>query len=171
MRKVNHPRPSVAERSPMLTSPLPLRSEWKSPRRGAVRRQPDSVDSVDSCSSVSSYSSSSHFHPSSSSSSATTRRFRFHARSPTAGSGVAQTTNTPRFGSLESSPTADHEGRLDERPMFTSRGTFSPEKSKQKLKGGKHTTLRHTRDSDGHRRDPPDIPQQLVLYGSNEFMV
>eukprot|EP00066_Takifugu_rubripes_P018966 XP_011608232.1 PREDICTED: unconventional myosin-IXa isoform X2 [Takifugu rubripes] len=160
-----------SERSPMLTSPLPLRSEWKSPRRGALRRQPDSLDSVDSCSSVSSYSSSSHFHPSSSSSSATTRRFRFHTRSPTAGSGVAQTTNTPRFGSQESSPTGDHEGRLDERPMFTSRGTFSPEKSKQKLKGGKHATLRHSRDSDGHRRDPPDIPQQLVLYGSNEFMV
>lgn len=155
----------------MLMSPLPLRSDWKGPRRRAMRRQPDSLDSVDSCSSVSSYSSSSHFHPSSSSSSATTRRFRFHARSPPVGSGVAQTANAPRFDSLENSQTADQEGGLDERPMFTSRGTFNPEKGKQKLKGGKHTTLRHSRDSDGHRRDPPDIPQQLVLYGSNEFMV
>lgn len=154
----------------MLTSPLPLRPDWKSPRRGALRRQPDSLDSVDSYSSVSSYSSLSHFHPSSSSS-ATSRRFRFHTRSPPAGSGVAQTANAARCDSPESSPTGDREVGLDERPMFTSRGTFNPEKGKQKLKGGKHTTLRHSRDSDGHRRDPPDIPQQLVLYGSNEFMV
>lgn len=155
----------------MLTSPPPLRPDWKGPRRGALRRQPDSLDSVDSCSSVSSYSSSSHFQPSSSSSSTTTRRFRFHARSPPAGSGVAQTMNAPRFDGLESSPTGEQEGGPDEKPMFTSRGTFNAEKGKQKLKGGKNTTLRHSRDSDGHRRDPPDIPQQLVLYGSNEFMV
>lgn len=155
----------------MLASPPLLKSDWKSPRRGALRQQPDSLDSVDSCYSVSSNSSSSQFQPSSSSSSAAARRFRFHARSPPAGSGVAQTTNAPRFDSLESSPTGDREGGLDEKPMFTSRGTFNPEKAKQKLKGGKNTTLRHSRDSDGHRRDPPDIPQQLVLYGSNEFMV
>uniref|UniRef100_A0A3B4T364 Myosin IXA n=1 Tax=Seriola dumerili TaxID=41447 RepID=A0A3B4T364_SERDU len=126
-------------------------SDGRSPRRRALHRQPDSLDSVDSCSSVSSYSSSSHFHPSSSSSSATTRRFRFHSKSPSLGSGP--------------------KGAYDERPQFTSRGTFNPEKGKQKLKGAKHSTLGHSRDGGGHGRDPPDIPQQLVLYGSNEFMV
>ncbi|AWP01244.1 putative unconventional myosin-IXa [Scophthalmus maximus] len=64
----------------------------------------------------------------------------------------------------------DHEGTYDERPQFTSRGTFNPEKGKQKLKGGRQSTQRHPRDSGGHGRDPPDIQQQLVLYGSNEFM-
>uniref|UniRef100_A0A8D3EG57 Myosin IXA n=1 Tax=Scophthalmus maximus TaxID=52904 RepID=A0A8D3EG57_SCOMX len=73
--------------------------------------------------------------------------------------------------SIDSSPTGDHEGTYDERPQFTSRGTFNPEKGKQKLKGGRQSTQRHPRDSGGHGRDPPDIQQQLVLYGSNEFMV
>ncbi|XP_053175156.1 unconventional myosin-IXAa [Scomber japonicus] len=164
------------ERGPVLTSPWPRRSDGKSPRRRTLRRQPDSLDSVDSCSTVSSYSSSSHFNASSSSSSATTRRFRFHSKSPSLGSGPAQTqavnaSHASRCDSIDSSPTAEPEGAYDERPQFTSRGTFNPEKGKQKLKGAKHSTLRHTRDSSGHSRDPPDIPQQLVLYGSNEFMV
>lgn len=166
---------SFAERGPVLTSPWPRRSDGKSPRRRTLHRQPDSLDSVDSCSSVSSYSSSSHFHPSSSSS-ATNRRFRFHAKSPPVGSSLAQAQpiNAPRASrsdSLDSNPPGDHEAVFDERPQFTSRGTFNPEKGKQKLKGAKHSTLRHPREGDGHGRDPADIPQQLVLYGSNEFMV
>ncbi|XP_070694720.1 unconventional myosin-IXAa isoform X3 [Pempheris klunzingeri] len=163
-----------SERGPVFTSPWPRRSDIKSPRRRALRHQPDSLDSVDSCSSVSSYSSSSHFHPSSSSSSATTRRFRFHAKSASVASSPAQALNTSqasRSESLDSSPTGDQEGTYDERPQFTSRGTFNPERGKQKLKAAKHSTLRHSREGDGHGRDPPDIPQQLVLYGSNEFMV
>ncbi|XP_010731151.3 unconventional myosin-IXAa isoform X8 [Larimichthys crocea] len=165
-----------SERGPVVTSPWPRRSDGKSPRRHALRRQPDSLDSVDSCSSVSSYSSSSHFHPSSSSSTATTRRFRFHGKSPSVGLGPTQaqspnTSQASRSDSINSSPTGDLEGAYDERPQFTSRGTFNPERGKQKLKGAKHSTLRHSREGDGHGRDPPDIPQQLVLYGSNEFMV
>ncbi|XP_074477789.1 unconventional myosin-IXAa isoform X3 [Sebastes fasciatus] len=162
----------------VLTSPWPRRTDMTSPRRRALRRQPESLDSVDSSSSPSSYSSSSHFHPSSSSSSAaTSRRFRFHSKSPPAGSGPgptqAQVLKPPRASrsdSIDGSPTGDQEGAYDERPQFTSRGTFNPEKGKQKLKGAK-TTLRHPRDGGGHGRDPPDLPQQLVLYGSNEFMV
>lgn len=165
-----------------MTSPWPRRSDMTSPRRHALRRQPDSLDSVDSCSSVSSYSSSSHFQPSSSFSSATTRRFRFHSKSPTMGSGPAQAqaqaqaqalnaSQASRSDSIDSSPTGDPEGAYDERPQFTSRGTFNPEKGKQKLKGAKHSTLRHSREGSRQGRDPPDIPQQLVLYGSNEFMV
>ena len=167
---------SLSERGPVLTSPWPRRADVKSPRRRALRRQPESLDSVDSCSSVSSYSSSSHFHPSSSSSSATTRRFRFHGKSPSVGSGPAQAqamnaSQCSRSDSIDSSPTGDPDAMYDERPQFTSRGTFNPERGKQKLKGAKHSTLRHSRDGDGHGRDPPDIPQQVVLYGSNEFMV
>uniref|UniRef100_A0A8D3AEH9 Myosin IXA n=1 Tax=Scophthalmus maximus TaxID=52904 RepID=A0A8D3AEH9_SCOMX len=174
-----------SERGPVLTSPWPRRSDGKSPRHRVLHRQPDSLDSVDSCYSVSSYSSSSHFHPSSSSSSsATGRRFRFHSKSPSQGSGSAQAqsqtqpqsqalnaSRASRSNSIDSSPTGDHEGTYDERPQFTSRGTFNPEKGKQKLKGGRQSTQRHPRDSGGHGRDPPDIQQQLVLYGSNEFMV
>ncbi|XP_062255594.1 unconventional myosin-IXAa isoform X4 [Platichthys flesus] len=169
-----------SERGPVLTSPWPRRSDGKSPRRRVLQRQPDSLDSLDSCSSVSSYSSSSHFQPSSSSSSATTtttpaRRFRFHSKSPASPpQAQAQSLNTSRAlrsDRLDRSPTGDHEGPYDERPQFTSRGTFNPEKGKQKLRGAKNSTSRHSRDSGGHSRDPPDIPQQLVLYGSNEFMV
>jgi len=77
----------------------------------------------------------------------------------------------PRCDSLDGGSVADQEGPNEERPQFTSRGTFNPEKGKQKLRGPKHSTLRHTRDGAGHSRDPKDITQHLVLYGSNEFMV
>ncbi|XP_034076890.1 unconventional myosin-IXAa isoform X4 [Gymnodraco acuticeps] len=162
-----------SEKGPVLTSPWPRRSDMTSPRRRALRRQPESLDSVDS--SVSSYSSSSHYQPSSSSSSATSRRFRFHSKSPSAGSGPAQaqalnTSQASRSDCLDISPTGDQEGH-SERPQFTSRGTFNPERGKQKLRGAKPSSLRHSRGGSGHSRDPPDIPQQLVLYGSNEFMV
>ncbi|XP_056134177.1 unconventional myosin-IXAa isoform X2 [Lampris incognitus] len=165
-----------SERGPALAAAWPRKSECKSSRRRTVQRQPDSLDSVDSCSTISSFSSSSHFHPSPSSSSATTRRFRFHSKSPSLGSGSTQSQaqhapHSPRYNSQDSSPTAEQEGVFEERPQFTSRGTFNPEKGKQKLKGAKHSTLRHPREGTDHSRDPPDLPQQLVLYGSNEFMV
>ncbi|XP_046897317.1 unconventional myosin-IXAa isoform X3 [Hypomesus transpacificus] len=164
-----------SERGPAQATTRPKKSEGKSQRRRALHRQPDSLDSVDSCSTVSSLSSSSHLHPSSSSSSTTARRFRFRSKSPSSGSSSAQgpcLAQCPRHDSLDFAPTSlDQEGLYEERPQFTSRGTFNPEKGKQKLKGAKPSTLRHSRDGGGHSRDPPDIPQQLVLYGSNEFMV
>ncbi|XP_034535502.1 unconventional myosin-IXAa [Notolabrus celidotus] len=159
-----------SERGPMVTSPWPRRSDAQSPRRRALRRQPDSLDSVDSCSSVSSYSSSSHFQPTSS---ATGRRFRFHNKSPS-GSAQAQALNasqSSRSDSFEMSPTGDQEVLNDEVPQFVSRGTYNPERGKQKLRGTKHSTRRHSRDGEGHGRDPSEIPQQMVLYGNNEFMV
>lgn len=159
----------LSERA-LLTSPWPRRTDGRSVRQRTLRRQPDSLDSVDSCSSVSSYSSSSHFHPSSaSSSSATARCFRFHSKapsSPLSGSSRPQPSCTD---GLDTTQRGDVESNYDERPQFTSRGTFNPEKGKQKLKGGKQTSLRHGRE--GHGRDAPDLPQQLVLYGNNEFMV
>uniref|UniRef100_A0A8C5AM21 Myosin IXA n=1 Tax=Gadus morhua TaxID=8049 RepID=A0A8C5AM21_GADMO len=136
-------------RNPASAAAWPQKPEVKRPRRRSLRRQPDSLDSA---STASSFSSSSHYlQPSSS---ATARRFRFHSKSP----------------SMESSPTRA-EGADEERPKFSSRGTFNPEKGKQKLRGPKHSTLRHTREGPGHGRDPNDIAQQLVMYGSNEFMV
>lgn len=168
-----------AEKGPALTSAWPRRADMSSPRRRALRRQPDCLDAADSCSAVSSYSSSSHFLPSSSSSSSSAtssanRRFRFHAKSAPAGSAAAQATppSVPsRSDSLDSSPLRDQEGDLDERPRFSSRGTFNPERGKQKLRGARLSSLRNSRDGEGHGREPPDIQQQLVLYGSNEFMV
>ncbi|XP_074521897.1 unconventional myosin-IXAa isoform X3 [Halichoeres trimaculatus] len=159
-----------SERGPAVTSPWPRRSDVQSPRRRALRRQPDSVDSVDSCSSVSSYSSSSHFQPTSS---ATGRRFRFHNKSP---SGSAQapplnTSQSSRSDSMEMSPTGDPEVLSDDVPHFISRGTYNPERGKQKLRGAKHSTRRRSREGEGHSRDPSDVPQQVVLYGNNEFMV
>ncbi|XP_055010992.1 unconventional myosin-IXAa isoform X4 [Boleophthalmus pectinirostris] len=158
----------LSERGP-LTSPWPRRSDGRSPRQRTLRRQPESLDSVDSCSSVSSYSSSSHFQASSSSS-ANTRRFRFHSKSPSSPSSAGPSQLT-RTDTRDLSPTGEPESTYDERPQFTSRGTFNPEKGKQKLKGSKHPSLRHSRDGGAHGRDPPDLPQQLVLYGNNEFMV
>uniref|UniRef100_A0A3P9C7L1 Myosin IXA n=1 Tax=Maylandia zebra TaxID=106582 RepID=A0A3P9C7L1_9CICH len=136
---------------PLLTLPWTLKSDGKSPRRRVLRRQPASLDSVDSCFTGSSYSSSSHFHPSSSSSS--TRRFRFQSKPSGVSSGPSQ------------------EVIYDERPQFTSRGTYNPDKGKQKLKGAKHTAPTPSREGGGHGRDPSDMPQPVVVYGSNEFMV
>uniref|UniRef100_A0A3B3BL39 Myosin IXA n=1 Tax=Oryzias melastigma TaxID=30732 RepID=A0A3B3BL39_ORYME len=128
-----------------LTSPWPRRSDGRSHRSHAHRRQQDCQEAADSCSPVSSFSTSSHFQPSTSSSS-----------------------STSRFDSFEGSPPREQE--VDEKPQFTSRGTYNPEKGKQKLRGARHSVTRHSRQ--GHGRDPgTDMPQHMVLYGSNEFMV
>uniref|UniRef100_A0A3Q4HT30 Myosin IXA n=1 Tax=Neolamprologus brichardi TaxID=32507 RepID=A0A3Q4HT30_NEOBR len=163
-----------SERGPLLTLPWTLKSDGKSPRRRVLRRQPASLDSVDSCFTGSSYSSSSHFHPSSSSSS--TRRFRFQSKSSGVSSGPSQARSlsppiaSPSY-SLDNSSTGDQEVIYDERPQFTSRGTYNPDKGKQKLKGARHTAPRPSREGGGHGRDPSDMPQPVVVYGSNEFMV
>uniref|UniRef100_I3JEA8 Myosin IXA n=1 Tax=Oreochromis niloticus TaxID=8128 RepID=I3JEA8_ORENI len=73
--------------------------------------------------------------------------------------------------SLDNSSTGDQEAIYDERPQFTSRGTYNPDKGKQKLKGARHTAPRPSREGGGHGRDPSDMPQRVVVYGSNEFMV
>ncbi|XP_014885568.1 unconventional myosin-IXAa isoform X7 [Poecilia latipinna] len=173
-----------SERGPRISSPWPRRPDRKDSRRRAPpHRQPDSLDSAESFSAVSSYSSSSHFHPSSSSSSsssAATRRFRFHSKAPAVGSSLARSQAPPlnasqssRSDSFDGSLTGEQDDAYDERPQFTSRGTYNPEKGKQKLKGARHSAARNIRDGGGGGpgRDPPDIPQHLVLYGSNEFMV
>ena len=86
---------------------------------------------------------------------------------------------SPSPGLFRSGPTDDGPDAADlqdgeERPRFTSRGTFNPEKGKQKLRGAKYSPLRHREPPEGgghHKREPDLQPQQLVLYGTNEFMV
>ncbi|XP_049574124.1 unconventional myosin-IXAa isoform X4 [Syngnathus scovelli] len=165
-----------SERRPVLTSPWSRRSDGMSPRHRTLRRQPDSLDSVDSSSSVSPFSSLSYFQSSPSPVSNTSRGFRYHSasKSPSSSSSASQAQNAPqasRFDSFNCSPTAELESVFDERPQFSSRGTFNPEKGKQKLRGTKHVSQRHSRESGGHSSEPPDIQQQSVLYGKNEFMV
>uniref|UniRef100_A0A3Q2CG75 Myosin IXA n=1 Tax=Cyprinodon variegatus TaxID=28743 RepID=A0A3Q2CG75_CYPVA len=143
-------------------------ADGKDPRRRTQAQLPDSLDSTDSCSTVSSYSSSSHFQPSPSS--AATRRFRLAV-----GSSLARaqpqplnTSQSSRSDSFDGGPAGEQDAVYDEQPQFTSRGTYNPEKGRQKLKGAR----RNMRDNGGGpSRDPPDIPQHLVLYGSKEFMV
>ncbi|XP_025900890.1 unconventional myosin-IXa [Nothoprocta perdicaria] len=63
----------------------------------------------------------------------------------------------------------------DERPQFTTRGTFNPEKGKQKLKNVRSSPQR-AREAPGADAEcaaaaQQQQQQQLVLFGSNEFMV
>ncbi|XP_053720362.1 unconventional myosin-IXAa isoform X4 [Synchiropus splendidus] len=162
-----------SERGPGMMSHWSLRPDDRSPRRRrTLRRQPDSVDSVDSSSSVSSYSSSSHFQPVSSSTNS--HVFCFHSKSPPLNSGGAHGVSTlpgSRTSSMESSPATEQDSEHNERSQFTSRATFNAEKGKQKLRGARHSNLRHPRDGGGRSRDPPDLSPQLLLLGNNEFMV
>ncbi|KAM7039389.1 unconventional myosin-IXa isoform 5-T5 [Acridotheres tristis] len=67
----------------------------------------------------------------------------------------------------------------EDRPQFTTRGTFNPEKGKQKLKSVKSSPPKTKEPPDGgpgggHKRNPEAdcaATQPLVLLGSNEFMV
>ncbi|XP_034288533.1 unconventional myosin-IXa isoform X5 [Pantherophis guttatus] len=138
--------------------------------RRQLRKQQESVDSVDSLVSSPSLS------PSSSSSClphVTRKRFQIYSKSPfyrAAPSGDA--------GAPERSP--GHTKVLDDRPQFTTRGTFNPEKGKQKLKNVKISSpkakeLPEGSAGTGRKRHPEAAdymtPQQLVLLGNNEFMV
>uniref|UniRef100_A0A8D2LVE0 Myosin IXA n=1 Tax=Varanus komodoensis TaxID=61221 RepID=A0A8D2LVE0_VARKO len=160
------------DRTSALGSVRPIKAEpvtTTRPRRH-LRKQQDSTDSVDS--SVSSPSLS----PSSSSSClphVTRKRFQIYSKSPfyrAAPSGGAT--------ALERSP--GHAKGLDDRPQFTTRGTFNPEKGKQKLKNVKNSPPKAKELPEGAagtgRKRHPDAAdytssQQLVLHGNKEFMV
>ncbi|XP_026565671.1 unconventional myosin-IXa isoform X4 [Pseudonaja textilis] len=140
--------------------------------RRQLRKQPESVDSVDSLVSSPSLS------PSSSSSSSclphvTRKRFQIYSKSP-----FYRAAPPGDAGALERSP--GHPKVLDDRPQFTTRGTFNPEKGKQKLKNVKISSpkakeLPEGSAGPGRKRHPKGAdymsPQQLVLLGNNEFMV
>uniref|UniRef100_A0A8C1RH14 Myosin IXAa n=1 Tax=Cyprinus carpio TaxID=7962 RepID=A0A8C1RH14_CYPCA len=142
-------------RGPALAALRPKKSEGKS--RRVLRKQPESLDSIDSSSTVSSVSSSYMQPP------AQTHKLRLRSKSPSTRYYLSSPTD-----SLDQ-PEQDGE----ERPQFTSRDTFNPEKGKQRLQGAKNSPQRH-RDppmGGGQKRDPDLPPQQVVVYGSNEFMV
>uniref|UniRef100_A0A8C1Q2G0 Myosin IXAa n=1 Tax=Cyprinus carpio TaxID=7962 RepID=A0A8C1Q2G0_CYPCA len=144
-----------SERGPALAALRPKKSEGKS--RRVLRKQPESLDSIDSSSTVSSVSSSYMQPP------AQTHKLRLRSKSPSTRYYLSSPTD-----SLDQ-PEQDGE----ERPQFTSRDTFNPEKGKQRLQGAKNSPQRH-RDppmGGGQKRDPDLPPQQVVVYGSNEFMV
>lgn len=130
------------------------------------------MESVDSSVSAPSLSPS----PSSSSSClphVTRKRFQIYSKSPfyrAAPSGDAS--------ALEQAP--GHLRGLDDKPQFTTRGTFNPEKGKQKLKNVKNSPpkakeLPEASAGPGQKRQPDaanyNNAQQLVLLGNNEFMV
>lgn len=138
------------------------KSDGKS--RRTLRRQPDSMDSVDSSSTASSSISSSSYHPSTSLSSS------YHPSSSLSSSTLPASPHY-RFRSSSSGPLLSSYGLGA--PLAESEGD-----PKVPAAGKSRHRLRLSRSSprepsDGHRRDADysSPPQQLVLYGSNEFMV
>ncbi|XP_047393502.1 unconventional myosin-IXa-like [Sciurus carolinensis] len=140
------------------------KSEPSSKLRKQLKKQQDSLDSVDSSiSSCLSNTALSH---------GTRKRFQIYSKSPffrAASAGEALGMEGP-LGQTKS---------LEERPQFISRGTFNPEKGKQKLKNVKNSPQKTKETPEGtvmsgHRKpvDPDcNSTQQLALFGSNEFMV
>uniref|UniRef100_A0A669DU12 Myosin IXA n=1 Tax=Oreochromis niloticus TaxID=8128 RepID=A0A669DU12_ORENI len=121
-----------------------LKSEAKS--RRALRRQPDSQDSADSTSTVSSY------HPSSSLSSNASGSPSPHYRFRSASSGPLLTSCS--LGT----------------PLAEAEGGQSTGKTRHRLRLSRSSP----REPSGSHRRESDFgsgPQQLVLYGNNEFMV
>lgn len=154
------------ERSLVLSSLKAAgKSEPSSKLRKQLKRQQDSLDSVDSSFSTlcSSNTASSH---------GTRKRFQIYSKSPfyrAASAGEALGVEGP-FGQTKS---------LEDRPQFISRGTFNPEKGKQKLKNVKNSPQKTKETPEGtvvtgrRKTVDPDSSstQQLALFGNNEFMV
>nr|XP_060475629.1 unconventional myosin-IXa [Panthera onca] len=141
------------------------KSESSSKFRKQLKKQEDSLDSMDS--SVSTLCSSS-----TASSHGTRKRFQIYSKSPfyrAASAGEVLGMEGP-LGQSRS---------LEDRPQFISRGTFNPEKGKQKLKNVKNSPQKTKETPEGtvlsgrRKTVDPDCSstQQLALFGNNEFMV
>lgn len=141
------------------------KSEPSGKLRKQLRKQHDSLDSVDS--SVSSFCSSN-----TASSHGTRKRFQIYSKSPfyrAASAGEAVGVEGP-LGQTKT---------LEDKPQFISRGTFNPEKGKQKLKNVKSSPQKTKETPEGtavsSRRKTADLDcssaQQPALFGNNEFMV
>ncbi|XP_021262438.1 unconventional myosin-IXa isoform X2 [Numida meleagris] len=151
-----------SERSVALSSLRPIKAEGPGRLRRHPRTRPDTADMpnpplVSSSSSSSSSQSSTSCLPH-----LPRKRFQMYSKSP-----------FYRAGALGEPP----EPHCDDRPQFTTRGTFNPEKGKQKLKSVKNSppkTKEPPEGGPGRKRNPDadrGAGQQLVLLGSNEFMV
>ncbi|XP_066885377.1 unconventional myosin-IXa isoform X6 [Kogia breviceps] len=160
---------AIAEKSERSLALISLKAAGKSEPSGKLRKQlkkqQDSLDSVDS--SVSSLCSSS-----TASSHGTRRRFQMYSKSPfyrASSAGEALGMEGP-LGQTKS---------LEDKPQFFSRGTFNPEKGKQKLKNVKNSPQKTKETPEGtvvsgrRKTVDPDCSstQQLALFGNNEFMV
>uniref|UniRef100_A0A8B9IXL2 Myosin IXA n=1 Tax=Amazona collaria TaxID=241587 RepID=A0A8B9IXL2_9PSIT len=159
-------------RSIALTSLRPAKVEGPSRLRRHPRTRPDPADPADvSISSSSSSQSSTSCLPH-----LPRKRFQMYSKSPfyrAGGLGEASESRASPEGFM---------GPLrypEERPQFTTRGTFNPEKGKQKLKSVKTSPPKTKEPPDGgmggtRKRNPEAdcaAAQSLVLLGSNEFMV
>ncbi|XP_064312985.1 unconventional myosin-IXa isoform X7 [Phalacrocorax carbo] len=159
-----------SERSVALSSLRPAKAEGPSRLRRHPRTRPDTADPADASISSSSQSSTSclpHL---------PRKRFQMYSKSPFYRAGAPgeppETRSSPEgfVGPLR---------YPEDRPQFTTRGTFNPEKGKQKLKNVKTSPPKTKEPPDGgtggtHRRNPEadcTAAQPLVLLGSNEFMV
>ncbi|XP_078388525.1 unconventional myosin-IXAa isoform X2 [Cetorhinus maximus] len=163
-----------SERSLVMSSISHHRPEAVNRLRRPLRKKTDSIESADSTV---------HSSPTMSLSSSCLpqggRRFRFRSKSPSPA--FYHTHNITN----STEQRADGDGAYsqskvqEERPQFTSRGTFNPEKGKQKLKMLKRSAQKPKDTTDGasstgkKRSAEPDFgaPQQLVVFGNNEFMV
>uniref|UniRef100_A0A8C1HJ39 Myosin IXAa n=1 Tax=Cyprinus carpio carpio TaxID=630221 RepID=A0A8C1HJ39_CYPCA len=136
-----------SERGPALAALRPKKSEGKS--RRVLRKQPESLDSMDSSSAVSSVSSSYMQPP--------VRTHKSHLRSKSPSTQLCQSSPPD---SLEQ---PEHDG--EERPQFTSRSTFNPEKGKQRLQRSPQKHRDPPMDG-GPKRDPDLPPKQYVWQGN-----
>uniref|UniRef100_A0A8C8ZPA3 Unconventional myosin-IXa n=1 Tax=Prolemur simus TaxID=1328070 RepID=A0A8C8ZPA3_PROSS len=155
-----------SERSLALSSlKAASKSEPSSKLRKQLKKQQGSLDSVDS-------SASSLYLSNTASSHGTRKRFQIYSKSPfyrAASAGEALGMEGP-LGQTKS---------LEDRPQFISRGTFNPEKGKQKLKNVKNSPQKTKENPEGtvmpgrRKAVDPDCTstQQLALFGNNEFMV
>lgn len=153
------------ERSSALSSLKAAgKSEPSSKLRKQLRKQPDSLDSVNSSlSSCLSNTTSSH---------GTRKRFQIYSKSPFYRAASA-------CEALGTEGPLNQAKSLEDRPQFISRGTFNPEKGKQKLKNVKNSPQKTKETPEGtvtsgrKKTVDPDCSstQQLPLFGSNEFMV
>ncbi|XP_056656408.1 unconventional myosin-IXa isoform X6 [Monodelphis domestica] len=159
-----------SEKSLALGSLKPPKAESSTKFRRQLKKQQESLDSVDfAVSSLSPYSVvSSH---------GTRKRFQIHSKSPFYR--AASVGETPESRLVVESSLCQAR-TLEDRPQFISRGTFNPEKGKQKLKNVKNSPQKTKDLPEGtlgasHKRNvDPDCgaTQQQILYGnSKEFMV
>ncbi|KFQ57693.1 Unconventional myosin-IXa, partial [Pelecanus crispus] len=160
-----------SERSVALTSLRPAKVEGPSRLQRHPRMRPEPVDPADTSISSSSSQSSTSCLPH-----LPRKRFQMYSKSPfyrVGGPGEPHETRARPEGFV---------GPLrypEDRPQFTTRGTFNPEKGKQKLKSVKTSPPKTKEPPDGgtgggRKRNPEAdcaTAQTLVLMGSNEFMV
>lgn len=163
---------ALAERSVALTSLRPAKAEGPSRLRRHPRMRLDPAEPTDTPISSSSSSQSStsclpHL---------PRKRFQMYSKSPfyrAGGHGESPETQASPEGLTGPLHYAE------DRPQFTTRGTFNPEKGKQKLKSVKSSPAKTKEPPDGgpgggRKRNPEAdcaAAQPLVLMGSNEFMV